>query len=653
MRAHPSKPAPALLLAASLLVVGACAPGTDEPTSTADAAREVPEYTIDQFLDNTSLRGLSFSPDGSRLLVSSDASGIFNAYAYPVDGGEPEQLTRSTGDAIFALGYFPDGERLLYASDQGGNELTHLYVREADGTVRDLTPGEEMRASFYHWADDERSFYYGTNARDPRFFDVFEMDADDYETREIYRNEAGYEFGGVSRDGSKIALVKSYTTASSDTFLLDRETGEIRNLTEQEGVQANYPTGFTPDGEGLLLTTDADSEFSYLVRYDLATGERETLVQPDWDVAGASYSEDDRYLIVSINNDARTEVRLYEAETMEQLSLPEVPNAEISAVTTSDDGTELAFYASSSRSPRDLYVASLPDGAPRKLSSTLNAAIDPEHLVEGEVVRFASYDGVEIPGILYRPHEASVDNKVPAVVLVHGGPGGQSRIGYNEMTQYLVNHGYAVYAINNRGSSGYGKTFFQMDDQKHGEADLDDVVASKKMLIDTGWVDPERIGIVGGSYGGYMTLAALTFRPEEFAAGVDLFGISNWPRVLESVPPWWESFREALYQEMGNPETDRARLERISPLFHADQIRRPLMVLQGANDPRVLQEESDDIVEAVRANGVPVEYIVFEDEGHGFVKKENREEAYREMREFLDQYLAGEGAAEEAAEEAA
>ena len=184
-----------------------------------------------------------------------------------------------------------------------------------------------------------------------------------------------------------------------------------------------------------------------------------------------------------------------------------------------------------------------------------------------------------------------------------------------------------------------------MDDRKHGEADLDDVVASKKMLLDTGWVEQGKIGVLGGSYGGYLTLAALTFRPEEFAVGVDLFGISNWVRTLESIPPWWESFRDALYKEMGDPAEDGERLRRISPLFHADQIRRPLMVLQGANDPRVLKVESDEIVEAARANGVPVEYVVFDDEGHGFVNKANRQEAYEKTLKFLDTYLAGDGAA--------
>jgi dipeptidyl aminopeptidase/acylaminoacyl peptidase len=229
----------------------------------------------------------------------------------------------------------------------------------------------------------------------------------------------------------------------------------------------------------------------------------------------------------------------------------------------------------------------------------------------------------------------------PALVMVHGGPGGQAMVGYSPLKQALVNHGYVLLDINNRGSSGYGKTFYKMDDRQHGEADLGDVVASKEMLAATGYVDTTRIGIIGGSYGGYMVLAALTLAPDEFAVGVDLFGISNWLRTLTSIPPWWEAFRQALYQEMGDPATDSVRLHRISPLFNAGNIRAPLMVLQGANDPRVLQVESDEIVAAARANGVPVEYIVFPDEGHGFVKKDNEIRGYTAILAFLDTHLRG------------
>jgi dipeptidyl aminopeptidase/acylaminoacyl peptidase len=324
---------------------------------------------------------------------------------------------------------------------------------------------------------------------------------------------------------------------------------------------------------------------------------------------------------------------------MEPLELPGFPRGDISQVRVSRDETKMSFYLSSGRRPRDLFLWETGGAAPRQLTRSLPENFDADDLVDGEVVRFASFDGVEIPGILYQPHQADSDNPAPALVWVHGGPGGQSRIGYQGLVQYLVNHGYVVYAINNRGSTGYGKTFSRMDDRKHGEADLGDCVSSRQMLIDTGVVDPDRIGIIGGSYGGYMVLAALTLEPEAFAVGVDLFGISNWVRTLESIPAWWESFREALYTELGDPAVDRERLLRISPLFHADRITKPLMVLQGANDPRVLQVESDEIVEAARANGVPVEYVLFEDEGHGFLKKENRLEGYRAILEFLDTHL--------------
>jgi dipeptidyl aminopeptidase/acylaminoacyl peptidase len=276
-----------------------------------------------------------------------------------------------------------------------------------------------------------------------------------------------------------------------------------------------------------------------------------------------------------------------------------------------------------------------------QLTDTLNPEIDPEDLVEAEVVRYKSFDGLEIPAIYYKPKNIKPGDKLPALVKVHGGPGGQARVRYSPSVQYLVNHGYVIIDVNNRGSSGYGKTFFKMDDKKHGDVDLDDCVEAKKFLIATGYVDENKIGIMGGSYGGYMTLAALTFRPEAFAVGVDLFGISNWIRTLESIPPWWEAQKEALYEELGDPQKDREMLRAKSPLFHSEKIIRPLMVLQGANDPRVIQVESDDIVEAVKKKGVPVEYVLFEDEGHGFTNRANEIEAYKAILDFLDKYLKG------------
>jgi dipeptidyl aminopeptidase/acylaminoacyl peptidase len=261
------------------------------------------------------------------------------------------------------------------------------------------------------------------------------------------------------------------------------------------------------------------------------------------------------------------------------------------------------------------------------------------HLVAGEVVRYKSFDDLEIPGILYKPHGASADNPVPALVWVHGGPGGQSRTGYSATRQHLINHGYAILAANNRGSSGYGKTFFHMDDKRHGEEDLQDIVYGRKYLESLDWVDAERIGVIGGSYGGYMVAAALAFEPEAFDVGINIFGVTNWVRTLKSIPPWWEAFKEALYDEMGDPATDEERHRRISPLFHAENIVKPLLVVQGANDPRVLQVESDELVAAVEANEVPVDYVIFPDEGHGFRKRDNRITASEAYVRFLDKYL--------------
>lgn len=620
-----------LLLVLSLLGCGTGQKEAAEP-------KEVPQYTIQDFLGTTDYAGASFSPDKSKILVSSNESGVYNAYAIPVEGGDPIQLTSSSGDYVFAMSYFPDDERFLYTSDQGGNELNHLYVREPDGAVTDLTPGEELKASFYSWAWDDGSFYVGSNERDKRFFDVYEYGIDGYEREMVFQNDAGYNFADVSPDRRYIALSKTITTTNSDIYLYDSESGDITLLTEHEGEIVHSPQTFSPDGKSLYYLTDRDSEFRYLARYDMESGDTEKTLEADWDVLYSYFSKHGKYMVVGINNDARTELRLYDAASMRLIDLPDLPDAEISNVSISRDESCLAFYASSSRMPRDLFYYDMSGRDPRRLSKSLNPNIDPEYLVDGEVVRFSSFDGAEIPGILYKPHQAAEANKVPALVSVHGGPGGQARVRYSALTQYLVNHGYAVFAINNRGSSGYGKTFFRMDDRKHGEGDLDDCVASKEMLTETGYVDPDRIGIIGGSYGGYMVLAALAFRPQEFDVGVDIFGVSNWLRTLQSIPPWWESFKKALEVEMGDFD-DEDYLREISPLFHAEEIVKPMIVLQGANDPRVLQVESDEIVEKVRANGVPVEYIVFEDEGHGFMKNENRERGYKAILDFLEAHL--------------
>jgi dipeptidyl aminopeptidase/acylaminoacyl peptidase len=598
-------------------------------------------YPIEDFYQNTQLRGSAFSPDGKKILVSSDRSDIWNAYAVPVTGGPLQPLTSSRQNSVFTISYFPADERFLYFSDDGGNELTHIYVQTPDGRGVDVTPGAKLKANFHGWSADDRSFFVSTNERDPQYFDMYEVAVADYAKTLLYRNTDGYALGAISRDKRYLALVKPRTTSDADIFLHDRTRNTTANVTAHTGNVGNAPADFSPDGSRLLFLSDAGREYTSLHSLNTSTGTAAPVYEEPWDILGATYSNSGKHLVISVNEDSRQVTRVLDAATFKPIRLSGLTAEQaVRPLTISRDDSTIAFYATDGSAPNELFAGRI-GTIPLRLVDTLNPRIRRTDLVVPSIVRFKSYDGIEIPGLLYRPHHASPDNRVPALVSVHGGPGGQSQVRYSAVTQALVNHGYAVYEINNRGSFGYGKTFFAMDDRKHGEADLGDVVASKGMLAATGYVDPSRIGIIGGSYGGYMVLAALTLRPDAFQVGVDLFGISNWPRTLLSMPPWWGAVRDALYAEIGDPETDGARLRRISPLFNADNIRAPLMVLQGANDPRVPKVESDEIVAAAKKNGVAVEYIVFPDEGHGFVKKENEIKGYGAVLAFLDRHLKG------------
>jgi dipeptidyl aminopeptidase/acylaminoacyl peptidase len=617
------------------------------PAAAAASRRPSKTYTIEQFMATTSVTGASFSADEKRILFSSNESGIFNVYSVPVAGGAATPVTRSTTDSTYAVSYFPHDDRLLFTRDQGGNELNHLYVRTADGQERDLTPGEKLKASFLGWTPEGDAFWARTNERDPKFFDVYRYDAKTYERALVYKDETGYFVGAISGDGRYVALGKPVTTSESEMYLWDGRTKQMKAIHEGRGDYS--AEDFDPASKALYYLTNHGGEFSRVRRYDIAAGRHEDVEKADWDVMYTYFSRGGRFRVTAVNDDARTVIKLYDAKTGAPVKLSGVPEGDITSVSISKSDARMAFYLSGDRSPSNLYVYEFGAAAPRRLTDTLNEEIDPADLVEAEIVRFKSFDGMVIPSVYFKPHQASPASKVPALVWVHGGPGGQTRKGYSALIQYLVNHGYAVLGINNRGSSGYGKTFYTADDQKHGREPLWDCVEGKKYLASLPYVDADRIGIIGGSYGGYMVLAALAYKPEEFAVGVDIFGVANWIRTLESIPSWWEAQRLALYTEIGDPVKDKAMLTEVSPLFHADKIKRPLFVVQGANDPRVIQPESDDIVAAVKKNGVPVEYVVFPDEGHGFSKRKNQIGAYGKIREFLDRYLKAAPAASKAA----
>ena len=630
------KTLPYLLL--SLLITTSC---------TKPEAKKPKQYTMAQFMDIIQINGGSFSPDETKIMINSKETGIYNAVEIDIATGEQKALTQSTDEAIFSESYFPNDNRIIYTSDKGGNEIDHIYVKNIDGSVKDIISDSTAKASFGGWSYDKKKMYYISNSRDKRFFDLYKIDISEnkegqvYPSTSVYKNEKGLDVAAISNDDRYFALSEPITTNNSNMYLLDTQTGETKLLSKHEGDIQYNPQYFTLDGKELVYLTDEGSEFAYLSSYNIATGESKKIEDAPWDIMYSYLSKNGKYRVVAINNDARTEMKIYDASG-QLLKIQNLPTGDITGVKISDSEKLMLFYVSSSQSPSNLFVYNFDTNEVKQLTNTMSKDVDPNDLVAGEVVRFKSYDGLEIPCLLYKPKGLSEGEKVPAMLWIHGGPGGQTRLGYNTIIQHLVNHGYAILAVNNRGSSGYGKTFYAADDKKHGDADLKDCVESKTLLATLPYIDTDKIGILGGSYGGYMTMAALAFTPEEFKVGVNLFGVTNWIRTLKSIPPWWTSFRTALYTELGDPfSSDSVALYNKSPLFFADKITKPFIVLQGSNDPRVLQVESDEIVEAAKKNGVQVDYVIFPDEGHGFVKKENNIEASERILKFLDQYLKG------------
>ena len=643
---HPMKRNHALLVG---IAVAAMASGCSKsPQNAEPVSAPLPTYSAAQFFETTSIGmamsgGKAFSPDGQSLLMSSDKTGIFNIYELPLSGANPVQLTDSPDNAMFGLSWFPGDKRVLFTYDSEGNELNHVVVRETDGSYHDLTPGDNLKAAFLGWSGDEQSFYLVSTERNQQSSDVYRYSVADYSREMVFENP-GLQVAYISPDDRWLVLDKLRTSTDSDIYLVDLESDakEPVLITEHAGNIHHSAYGFTPDSRYLTYATDEFGEFGQAWQYDLESAEKSVLIEAAWDVLYVVYSPSGRYRVSGVNADARTEVTVTDLISDKTIDFNSLPPGDLRVVRFMPDESKVALVVNADNSPSNIHLVDLATGESTQLTNTLNPAIDPTYLVSSEVVRYKSFDGLKIPGILYKPLTASVENPAPALVWVHGGPGGQSRTGYSPIIQHLVNHGYAVLAANNRGSSGYGKTFYHLDDKRHGEEDLQDIVYARAYLETLDWVDGDHVGVIGGSYGGYMVAAALAFEPEVFDVGINIFGVTNWVRTLESIPPWWEDFKEALYDEMGDPAVDAERHRRISPLFHADNIVKPLLVVQGANDPRVLQVESDELVAAARENEVPVEYVVFPDEGHGFRKRENRIAASEAYLQFLNTYLRGE-----------
>ena len=595
-------------------------------------------YDIKEFFNNVAISGGYFSSSSDKLIYSSNESGIYNIYEVNINNGEASQLTHSEKESFFIRSYVPNSDAFLYSADKGGNEISHLYLQKRDGDVLDLTPGENEKSSFYKWSKDNTTLYYLSNKRDSRYFDLYKMAVSDWKSSLIYENNNNMSVSSISDNEEYLLLSNSITTSENKFFLFELSSGKVSEISSAPGSYLS--AGFSSDNKSFFYITDVGKEFAYLMEYNIGSGDSSVLFETNWDVMYSYLSKSEKYRVIGINEDGKNILKVYNEFANKEIKFPSFEGGDIIGLEFSETENKLRLSVGSSKMPNNLYIYDLNDKSLVKLTNSLNQNIDSKNLVKAKVVRYKSFDGLEIPAIFYKPLQGSKNNKVPALVWVHGGPGGQSRMNFNPLIQYLTNQGYAVLAVNNRGSSGYGKTFYKLDDKNHGENDLKDCIWGKKWLQELEYIDQERIGIIGGSYGGYMTMAAMTFTPDEFKVGVNIFGVTNWIRTLKSIPSYWEASRKSLYDELGDPySADSIRLKKISPLFHASNVKNPVMVLQGANDPRVLQIESDEIVAELQKNKVPVEYVIFDDEGHGFRKKENQLEGYRKIKNFLDYYL--------------
>ncbi len=603
-------------------------------------AKEMKLYSAEQLFNNTSIGGAAYNADESRILINSNATGIFNLYELNISDTLQQPLTHSVKESFFAIDYLPGTDKYLYNADRGGDENNHVYLQSpGDTSAKDITPWPGSKNNSYGWTDDKKSMYVLSNRRNTKLFDLWIGDTTTWNFTLFFQNDSAYSPGAISHSGRYITLTKDVTTDKNDLYIYDRINKTTKRISNDN--EANWNAAAFEKNDSILyyITNDGD-EFAYLVKYNINSGKADKVFSSKWDVADMSLSDNEKYHTIFINEDGKNNVLLFDHSTNKPIDFPEIKDGDIRGVTISPSEKNMMLTVGSSRSPNNIYTYNFESKTLKQLTQTLNKEVDANDLVSAEVIRFKSFDGKEIPAIYYKPLSATADKKVPAVLTIHGGPGGQSRIGFSNHIQYLVNHGYAVLAVNNRGSSGYGKTFYKLDNKDHSNGDLKDCVWAKKWLQQQDYIDTANIAIEGGSYGGSMVLGALAFYPEEFKAGINRYGVANWLRTLRSIPPYWESFKKALYDEMGDPySADSVRLKNISALFNYQKINKPLLVFQGMNDVRVLPIESEEIVAGVKKNNVPVEYITYPNEGHGFIKKDNQLTTSKKMLEFLDKYL--------------
>jgi dipeptidyl aminopeptidase/acylaminoacyl peptidase len=549
------------------------------------------------------------------------------AWEVSADGGWPEQLTFHDNRVSHAE-YSPAEERLLFGMDAGGDEKTQLFLLDGGGLERNLT--RDPTAIHYSggFSPDGSRISYTATRRNGTDFDVYTQKSTG-EPEMAWETSGYHTVADWGSDGSSLIVSRHHSNLNNDLYRLDLSSGETQLLTPHDGDARFLTARMTPDGEALYLATDRDGDFLRLARLSLSDLELTYLTPDDRDVESVEVSRDGRWLVASRNVEGYSDFMLFSGRGRRAPG-PRLPKGIQGGFAFSPDSRRLAFTLIGPDLNPDVWTLDLPDGEPRRLTRSSTAGIPSNSFRRPRLVRYPSFDGRDIPAIFYEP-EGEVSS--PVVVNAHGGPESQSRPGFAPVTQYLLDRGLGVFMPNVRGSTGYGKAFTHLDDVKLRMDSVADLARAAHWLRDQGH---ERIAVMGGSYGGFMVLAAMTEYPELWSAGVDIVGIANMVTFLENTGSYRRRLREPEY---GFLEKDRDFLESISPIHKAERITTPLMVIHGKNDPRVPVGEAEQIVQRVRENGGVVEYLLYEDEGHGLAKLKNRLDAYPRIAAFLEEHL--------------
>jgi dipeptidyl aminopeptidase/acylaminoacyl peptidase len=617
------------------------APKTDTPAKS--EAPAPPLIPLRDFFRNPEGAAYQISPGGDYISWMAPWENRLNVFVQPVGGGEPRRLTDATKRDL--AGYFwAAKDQIVYLQDDGGDENFHLFAINADGTNRqDLTPFPGVRVGVVDdLRDDEDHLLISMNKRDARVFDVFRLNTRTGAMELVAENPGSVSDWVTDHDGKVRAAVQ---TDGVNTELLYRATEEepLKKVLVTDFRESVSPLFFTFDNKELYAASNLGRDKTAIVRLDPATGKELELIfeHPEVDTSALLASDKRKVITAAAFTRDRQEYHFFDEWRRDlQKKLEEkLPGVEVALSSMNLDEDKFIVRSHSDRTRGAFWFYDTKTDELRKLAD-VSPWLDENRMAAMKPVRVTARDGLVLPGYLTLPPGVEPKN-LPAVLLVHGGPWARDDWGFDGGAQFLANRGYAVLQINFRGSTGYGRAFWEKGFKQWGKTMQDDVTDAARWIVSEGIADPKRIAIYGGSYGGYAALAGMAFTPGVYAAGISFVGPSNLFTLLETVPPYWEPMRKMNYEMIGDPEKDKELLTAASPLFSADKIQSPLLIAQGANDPRVKKAESDQIVEALKKRGVDVPYIVRENEGHGFANEENRMYFYRAVERFLAKHLGG------------